>query len=239
FFSDRMNTVFKLYYQTWVLFAVAAAYAVVALADRIGRLHQAHQDERADTGFVPTVGLVGADAWGVAAVAIALMALVYTPMALLARTEGFARTPTLDGLAYQSRFRPDDAEAIRWLQANVAGSPVILEAPGGSYSQFGRVSANTGLPTVLGWDFHERQWRGTAVDEEMNRRKADVDAMYRSTDVGQVRRLLQKYRVAYVYVGALEREQYGRQDPALLNRLRSFLDVAYDRNGVTILRVVN
>ena len=67
---------------------------------------------------------------------------------------------TLNGLAQINRFNPDEYAAIMWLRENVTGTPVITEAVGGQYSNYGRVSANTGLPTILGWAGHEYQWRG-------------------------------------------------------------------------------
>ena len=161
--------------------------------------------------------------------------------------------PTLDGLAYFARYYPSDAAAIRWLQVHVAErepagrplavgpaeprQPIIVEATGGSYSQYGRVSMITGFPTLLGWDFHELQWRGTAVAAEISRRRADVETIYRSRDPNLVLGLLKQYGVTYVYVGPLERETYARDDPSVFDKFRVFMDVVYDRNGVTIYQV--
>ena len=55
---------------------------------------------------------------------------------------------------------PRTPGAIRWLDETIEGQPVVLEANGDSYSDYERVSAMTGLPTVLGWYVHEWLWRG-------------------------------------------------------------------------------
>jgi uncharacterized membrane protein len=137
--------------------------------------------------------------------------------------------PVLDGMAWVEAAHPDDYAAIRWLQTNTPDGAVILEAPGESYSYLGRVSALTGLPTVLGWDFHEYQWRGTY--DEPSRRKPDVDIIYNSVDPAQTLTLLDKYDITYVYVGPLERERY---NPTGLDKFERLLDVVYQQGGVTV-----
>jgi len=161
--------------------------------------------------------------------------LVYPPAALLSRAGASAGPATLDGTAYLAWADPSDYAAIQWLQRNVPGNPVIVEASGGSYSQFGRISENTGLPTLLGWDFHEMQWRGSY--DEQRRRQADLDTIYRSTDNATVLSLLRQYGVTYVYVGPLEVEKYGRPDRAGLDKFAGFMDIVYQQNGVAIYRM--
>ena len=109
------------------------------------------------------------------------------------------------------------------------GAPVILEATGGSYSQYGRVSAQTGLPTVLGWGGHELQWRGNY--DEAGKREPDIDQIYNSFDPKLTLTLLDKYGISYVYVGSLERDKYSSAALAKFDRL---LDVAYRHGAVTI-----
>ena len=212
FFGSRMNTVFKLYYQAWTLLAVVAAYGVYYLLGRMTRSYRA--------------------VW-LALAAVALVAgCLYAPASVLSRTSG-DEMPTLDGTAYLASASPADYAAIDWLQTNVVGTPTIVEASGGSYSQFGRISANTGLPTLLGWDFHEQQWRGTFPEEA--ERQAAIQEIYESQDRTAVAALLERYRVAYVYVGPLEREKHGA-DPTSLTKFADFMDLVYDEDGVTIYR---
>ena len=115
-------------------------------------------------------------------------------------------------------------------------SSVVLEATGGSYSPegAGRVSMSTGNPTLLGWDFHERQWRGNAgYDKLASMRPGTIDGIYRSAPVDQIPALLDQWGIGYVYVGALERNKYGVSDAAL-SRFDSTLTKVYDADGVRI-----
>jgi uncharacterized membrane protein len=128
---------------------------------------------------------------------------------------------TLDGTDYFSRTYPGDFETVDWIRNNLkpVGNklPVILEAWGGSYSEYARIATNTGYPTVLGWDFHEAQWRG-AWDKAVVRggdpadtiltRRQDIDTIYSTLDINLAKTLLAKYGVNYVYLGGLEREKY-------------------------------
>ena len=101
---------------------------------------------------------------------------------------------------------PDDYKAVMWLNQNIKGRPVIVEAQGDSYTDYGRISANTGLPTILGWTVHEWLWRGSY--DIPSPRIEDVRLIYESDDLDETKALLKKYGVEYVYVGNLEREKY-------------------------------
>lgn len=215
-FGSRMNTVFKFYYQAWIMLALAAAYAVSRLARREVAL-----------GFkLPALTLAGLLVFG---------GLLYPLAAIPSKADGFQGQPTLDGLAHLRRYNPADMLAIEWLRANVATDAVVVEAPGGSYSPEGaqRVSMSTGNPTLLGWDFHERQWRGAAYDRLTAGRPEALDQIYRGARAEDLPKLLDKWAVDYVYVGALERRKYGLSDPALARFDRSLRRV-YDRDGVRI-----
>ena len=87
------------------------------------------------------------------------------------------------------------------------GAPVVLEANGDSYSGYERVSAMTGLPTVLGWYVHEWLWRDDTAD--LNEKSADIESIYTSLDEEYVKELLEEYDVSYIFVGSKEREKYG------------------------------
>jgi uncharacterized membrane protein len=112
----------------------------------------------------------------------------------------------LNGTVYLKTSYPADYDAINWLNKNIKGQPVILEAQGDSYTDYARVSANTGLPTVLGWTVHEWLWRGTY--DIPAPRIEEIKKMYETTDAAVAKKLLEKYKVKYVFVGALEQQKY-------------------------------
>ena len=223
-FNTRMNTIFKFYFQAWVLLAVSSAFCIYYVAGR-GRV-----------GWARSLWLAG---FGV----LFLAGMVYPLAAGYTKAGGFQVEPTLDGTAYVADHNPDDRAAIRWLNENVEGAPVILEATGGSYTYYARVSSQTGLPTLLGWDFHEVQWRGTG--EEGNKRKPDIETIYTTRDGQQALGLLHKWKVDYVIVGATERH-YVEQlcgDPdrhcrpaEALNKFDYIMDVVYQQGAVTIYK---
>jgi YYY domain-containing protein len=211
-FGNRMNTIFKFYNQAWVLLAMGSAFGLYY----IGRSWRSR------------VRLLVWGWWGLLGLLL-LGALIY-PVARAGSLAQGTRNPTLDGLAFLSRVAPWEKEAIDFLQG-VPGSPVIVEAVGPDYTQYGRVSAYTGLPAVLGQMMHEQQWRGSAY---LSRRRDDVARVYQSRDMGEVRALLDKYRVTYVYVGPRERMTYG---VGIAQRFDAFMDVAFRNEKVTIYKV--
>ncbi len=158
---------------------------------------------------------------------------MYPILATHNKTGGFVGSPTLDGMTHLELAYGDDLAAIRWLRANVEDAPVILEATGGSYTYYGRVSVHTGLPTVLGWGGHELQWRGNY--DEPGKREPDIETLYASVDEASTSALLDQYDISYVYVGGLERSTYGI-GPPVLSKFESLMDVVYQEGDVTIYR---
>lgn len=118
--------------------------------------------------------------------------------------------PSLDGMEYMRELDRGDYNAIRWMQANIKGSPVILETSedDSSYSYACRVSSNTGgIPAVIGWARHERFWGGRD-HEEVKKRIGDVSLIYSTGSEEEAIELIEKYNVTYVYIGTLERQVY-------------------------------
>jgi len=198
-FGDRMNTVFKVYFQVWAILAVAGAAAIVLAMPRL----------RDALGRAPT--------WAAGALLALVMlgAALYPPLSAYRWTDGFGDWRGIDGLAYIDTTSPAEGAAIAWLAANARPGDVVLEAPGCSYGvaaglPHDRVSMATGLPTVIGWHFHEYQWRSGRPEElaEIGQRQADVNTIYRDPTSPMARALLEQYRVRYIYVGTHERDGY-------------------------------
>jgi YYY domain-containing protein len=209
-FGQRLNTIFKFYYQAWVLFGVAALYGLGYLWQR-----------------ARVAGLVAGGLYG----ALLLVSLTFPLFAVQSRAAEYAGTLTLNGITF---YPAAEAEAIFWLRNNVAGTPVIVEAvhpDGGQYSDFGRVAASTGLPTVLGWVGHQHQWRGSTL--ETSRRQPAVELIYSSRDWQQTAATLDEYHVSYIYVGPREIATYG---PIAREKFDGHLEVAFANDTVTIYR---
>ena len=218
----RMNTVFKVYYQAWLLLALVGAYA----------LYHWHQ-QRPARGVGPRLGHY---TWIVVVGLLAVASLYYSvgaglDRAGLLRQGSTLEDNTLDGLAFLRGSGSGEYAAIQWLRGQAPWGRIV-EAVGDDYSEYGRISAGTGLPTVLGWKGHERQWRGSS--RPFRGREEDVAQIYRSDDSMEALRLLQRYEVRYVYVGRRERTSYGE---AGMEKFDDFLRTAFTAQDVTIYEV--
>jgi YYY domain-containing protein len=226
----RMNTVFKFYYQAWLLFAVGGSVASFWLLRHLWA-------RRREPG-----GRLGLGAFGTVCLLLFGATLLYPWRVTHLRTEGFKNEATLDGMAWMSRHHPEDRAAAEWLRENAATpetrAPVVLEATGGPYSEFARMATQTGLPTVLGWDQHERLWRGAAINAEVEARARDVETIYTAAGMEAARPLLDKYDVAYIVVGYLERQKYSA-GPGLakFDGPAGGLEVAFRQGQTTVYRV--
>ena len=241
----RMNTLFKYYLVAWLLFAAAGAYGLwrgwAALSGS-----RAIKIRRLRWAAAAVVGLVAAGT------------LVYPALATPVRiADRFNPAPlTLDGAAWMpnaSYHPPDwctenatepinlgpDHGAIRWLQDNVRGTPVVLEAHGNQYCWNTRISQYTGLPTVLGWPWHQQQQRN---DGSIVRHRArDVETIYSTLSHRRALELLGQYDVAYIVVGELERIYYPENGIAKFDEMvkEGALALAYSNDGASIYRVVS
>ena len=233
----RMNTLFKYYLEVWVFMAIAAAYMLWRIASSgMPELRFPHFDGRI--------------IWASVLVILVLSSLIYTFMGTRVRVEDRFEDlpPTLDGTAYMTtaqHWERDeyfslswDLQAIQWLQDNVEGSPVVLEAHMEQYRWGGRIAIYTGLPTIIGWPWHQIQQRFD-YREQIDRRAADVRLAYDATEIAMKIELLQEYDVSYVVVGDLERLNYGERGLAVFDEMarRGLLSRVYENEGTAIFRV--
>ena len=233
----RMNTVFKFYMQIWILWSVATIVALVGV-------------RRWLTFTAPPVRRV----WLGLLVALFVCASVYPVVSTHARVrDRFNETPpslsgSLDGSEYMRTAVYVDRErrlefeqdllAIEWIQDNIQGTPTILEANTPLYRWGSRISIYTGLPTVIGWHWHQTQQR-LAHEHLIDRRLLDVRAMFDHGSIERTMVLVDQYGVDLIYLGDLERAYYPAAE-AKLDRLAAMgrLQIDYDHMGVKIYRVI-
>ncbi len=215
-FGTRMNTIFKFYFQTWMLWGLAASFASVLIFTELrGRL----------AWIGKSVLLL-----------VILLSLIYPYSGIRDRVNFLqAGNWTLDGNASLGRDDPDEWSAMMWLSNAPYG--IIAEAVGGSYGPAARMATHSGLPNVLGWPGHEGQWRGGGL--EIGSRESDISTLYRTQDWSQAQAILQQYQIRYVVVGNLERGTYVADQSKGLRALdeQKFsknLRVAFQDGGVTI-----
>ena len=188
--NARANTMFKLTYQAYIMFGMTMIYAIFRLLV-IGK--NKILKVLSFIGlflFVWTCGYFGnsVHSW---------FGTVWKP----------SQYKGLNATAFLETDFPEDVNGIRWLKENISDAPVVLEANGDSYSEYERVSAMTGLPTIMGWYVHEWLWRGNLAD--LNAKIEEIKEIYTSTDETRVKELLEEYNVSYIFVGSCERNKYG------------------------------
>ena len=184
----RANTMFKLTYQAWILFAIVMGYALIRIL----------------FGSMKSACVLAS-----VCTALLLLTLGYMPRGIM-DWFGNIFDPSLrigtDASVFVDESFHTDFAAITWLNNEVKGRPVCLEAPGDSYSTRERVSVATGLPTVAGWYVHEWLWRGDP--DAVSERNKDIEAIYTSGDEKLVKSLIEKYNITYIYIGTQERQAY-------------------------------
>ena len=216
--NARANTMFKLTYQAYILFGMTMGYGIYRL---IVVSRQKIFKILSGVGLfvlIWTVGYFGnaVHAW---------FGEVWNP----------SQYKGLDATTFLETDFPQDAAAIRWLKENIEGSPVVLEANGDSYTGYERVSASTGLPTVLGWYVHEWLWRNDVPD--LNEKSADIETIYTSADEETVKELIKRYDISYIFVGGQEQEKYGTNlNDSLLQSLGSIV-FEDEMSGTYIVKV--
>ena len=242
---DRMNSVFKIYLQIWVLFAIASSYALWHLLNNYKDLFRSYSIS-SQLKFNPLLLI-----WVFTLTALFASSLIYPILGTQDRiNDRFDSSHTglsLDGMAYMkySEF-PDelgplnllhDYEAILWLQNNIPGSPIIMEGHTPTYRWGNRISIYTGLPTVIGWKWHQEQQRW-GYREEVTERIRDVDAFYSTTEMHTAISIIEKYGIDYVYLGELEHLYYPEKGFAKFqSNLDGLLEPIYFGPKVTIYRV--
>jgi YYY domain-containing protein len=201
----RMNTVFKFYLQAWTLFAAAAAAALGWMFSALPRWSPSWRS-------VWQLGL------GLLLISTALYPLLATTARVRDRMVP-GLDLTLDGMDYMAYAQynnlgtdmdlSQDYQAIRWMQENIEGTPVVLEAaaPNG-YAWFSRISIYTGLPTVRGWEWHQRQQRVLVPNNDVIERGLEVSNFYLTTNPEEAQAFLDRYHVEYIVLGQVERGYY-------------------------------
>lgn len=216
----RQNTVFKFYIQAWVLFSVAGGVSLAWLINAVKRWD-----------------FFLSSAWQMGLAGLISISLLYPIMATPGRFADRMRPDslrfeqdgieyvvdeiplTLDGMEYMRRAPYSHSEVdfnlngdyqlIRWLQDNVEGTPYIIEASTGQYQWGGRINIYTGLPTVFGWNWHQRQQRNLNLLNNMVwNRENNVTAFYTTPDIDVAWNLIQEYEIEYIILGSLERAYY-------------------------------
>jgi YYY domain-containing protein len=205
----RMNTVFKCYLPAWLMLGISSFSMVGVWLHEWGKIPK-------------TTSRVSA------ALIVLITTSLFTAPFLVPYTISYG-TGTLDGLAYLESTHPADAGAVSFLRS-LPGNELLVEAEGGDYTYYSRISSFTGLPAIIGMPFHEYMWRGDK-DGWFATRNADIRAIYEQPDQAII--LMKKYNATLLYVGSPERERYNVTLPV------SGLENIYSSQGTDIFRILD
>lgn len=216
----RLNTVFKMYFHTWFMFGIAGSYSLYFLRQNV---------LKKTSKKIYSIWLI---VFFALIIITSICTVFVTQEHMIRGINGYIG---LDGLEYMKTMEEGDYHAIMWLIKNVKDSPVILEMPGESFRWWSRVSSNTGLPTIIGWEGHEKHWR--LEDKEIDKRVSDANTIFETTNNDEALTLIKKYNVTYIFVGSLEKQKYSEGG---LNKFMSYPNykLAYDDYSVKIFEVI-
>ncbi|HVF69391.1 MAG TPA: DUF2298 domain-containing protein [Xanthomonadales bacterium] len=222
----RANTMFKLVFQSFIMLSISSGYIIVRLI-----LNIKYQKSKIFNFY---------SLFFIFAFSFLILVMTYPYLAINSYygldqkdDKGKLKKPVgLDGTKYLQNLYPEDFQAIEWLNITVKGQPVILEAQGDSYTDYARVSANTGLPTVLGWTVHEWLWRGSY--DVPSPRINEIKTIYETTDPKAAKKILKKYAVSYIFIGTLEYQKY----PGLSgDKFKELGKVVYQNKNTKIYKI--
>ncbi|MDD4937571.1 MAG: DUF2298 domain-containing protein [Candidatus Shapirobacteria bacterium] len=186
----RANTMFKLVYQAFILYSLSSGYILIRLSQTKSK-------------FLLSI-------YKIFFSIIFVSQLIY-PYFAIKSYYSFKTYQGLNGLVYLKNLYPDNFTAINWINQNISGNPIMLEAVGDSYTTYNQISSSTGLPTIQGWIVHEWLWRGGYDLPKI--RQDDVLTIYESKNLDETKELLVKYKVEYIFVGNKEYEKYPQLNP--------------------------
>jgi uncharacterized membrane protein len=137
---------------------------------------------------------------------------------------------SLGGLTWMA---PGEAQAAHVL-FTLRTPEVLVEGVGEAYSEAGRMASASGLPAVLGWENHQRLWRGESLEEELQRRREAVAALFSCQEASCVQRWAKSLQATLVVVGSVERRLYPHLNERAIAQAGQLL---FARGGVMVVRV--
>tara|TARA_B100001123_G_scaffold66172_1_gene73577 strand:+ start:3975 stop:6281 length:2307 start_codon:yes stop_codon:yes gene_type:complete len=212
-FNSRMNTVFKLYYQVWILLSISSGFAVYYLLNIRGTLSL----------VLRTIS----NGWAFVVIGLFISTLYYPAAAAFSKSNSFSVKQNLDGLAY---VKSSEREIIEYIRSSLSTKDVIVESVG-EWSDAGLLSRSTGIPSVLNWPGHQAQWRASNLN--IADRQGDIEKLYTTNNILHATTIMDKYNVTYVYVGPREIAKYGEDS---MSKFKQNMDTVISNDDATLYK---
>ena len=226
----RMNTFFKFHLQSWILISISSCFFIY-------QLYKYYIYKNRKILIYPIIGI------------IIFTGIIYPIFGTLNRIDDrFISTKiTLDGSKFLEKSTyngpngdinlSSDYDAIMWIKNNIIKVPIIIEGNGPLYSWSSRFSIYTGLPSVIGWDWHQIQQRG--YDRSLiNIRINDVDEFYSTEKIQRKIEIIDKYNIDLVVIGNLERNKYPSSGINKIEMQDNLFEEIYKNDQTTILKII-
>ncbi len=170
-FGNRMNTIFKSYYQVWILASIVfPVFIVRSFSNKRSLLFL----------IVPLIAI----------------SLVQNISTFLDNTNNLSKEYSIDTSVEIERRYPGSNKVIEWIKLNTNRNDVIFSGVGDDYQLSSFFSIYTGRETPIGWPGHENQWRGNKL--EINERKTDLIKLFNSKDINEIDEIIKKYNISYI-----------------------------------------
>jgi YYY domain-containing protein len=203
----RMNTIFKCYLPAWIILGIASTTMVGKWLS--------------ESRLIPVIS-----ARNMTIITITIVGLLFIIPYIIPFTMSYG-TGSLDGLAYLKDTHAGDYGGVTYLRT-LQGDERIVEAEGGDYTYYSRISSFTGIPAIIGMPFHEYMWRSDDTGW-FSTRPQDIKSIYEEPEKTVM--LMKKYNATLLYVGDAERERYDVHIPA------TGLEKVYSAGGTEIFRL--
>ena len=232
----RMNTVFKFYLQAWTFFSISSSWYLFNIIKEM----RVWQNKYLKKGIRILIYLLS--------ISVLLFPIIASFDKMTDRIS--QKTPlTLDGMEYMrySTYTENNEEMnlnqdyalIQWMQDNIEGSPVIIEANVPEYRWGNRITIYTGLPGVIGWNWHQRQQRAINPPDWIYNRIEDVNTFYSTGDMKTAKTIIDKYSIDYVVVGQLEKIVYDEEGIEKFSHYKNnYFEKIYDSDDTTLYKVI-
>lgn len=210
----RANTVFKVWYQSWILLSLATGISFKY------NLKYLKKSKLILYSYILVVGFLYI--W-------VISYFFYAVFYVVGKKPAYKG---LNGQQYIIKQNKDELETINWINKNIKGQPIILQADGNAYTNDTLITSFTGLPTVVGWRDHEFGWRGDW--EIIANRMGDIQKIYQGTSKNEVEMLIKKYNISYVILSKKEKEKYGTEAGITVKDIGKTI---YKANSVELIKL--
>ena len=213
FFDNRMNTIFKLYYQVWILLGLVVSY-----------IFYYFWFTNNNKSFL--IRFLNKIIFSIFLI-FSIISLYYVPAAIDSKIDFDTSSFSFNGIEYLDQ---NEFNAINFMISDSDSSDVLLEAVG-EWFDMGLISRSTGIPNIINWPGHQLQWRNNS--NEIFLRENHVKEIYQTQDINQTKTLISNYNIKYIYVSDRERKKYGQTG---LEKFDLFFEEVFQEDGIIIYK---